>query len=159
MLFSTIVVCSNKGFVSLHSFEDGSVIRAFNIGDCKPIRVQISPSWGFIVIQSTKVYEGKIANVISVYTINGLFVTEKIIPHNITLMTTFRNPSGFDYIAYATEDGAVYVCEIFYMQTKNTLIRMKEKIIQLSFARKSNALIIITNDGKVIYKFIDFDKL
>lgn len=157
--FRVVVVCSRDGGVAVHSLDNGFPTRIFELGQISPIAVQVSPAWGFIVNHFTRTYGGKIIHMISVHTINGIFVREKILPFNLDRFCLFKNPDGFDFIALVSDDGSVYVCELFTMEIGSVLVKLNSKIIHMGYYYLSNCIVLATNKGRVVCQIIDFSTL
>ena len=154
--FHVVVVASRDGGVVVHALETGFSIHSINLGVCMPQKVIVTPSWGFIVIYLTRIEENKLVHVLSVYTINGLFVREARVLSPISKMTCWKSPKGFDYIAISSERGSISTSEVFYLDFGKPMFRFQSSLVALKFNEKMGTLIAVSDDGKIFSEYYSY---
>lgn len=114
-----------------------------------PIKVLITPSWGFIVVYCTEVFAGLLKNIIMVFSINGMFIRCCEIPSKIVFWTSWSSAEGFDYLVYSTDTGFVYLTQVFKAHKSREIYHSKASIISAVVSRDRKILSILMNDGKI----------
>ena len=109
------IVCGTKDNTLLISSTTlKSVVKRVPLGDCRPEKVLITPSWGFIVVYLTRIENNGIEHQIGVYTINGDLIRKTRIEDALTLMNVWSSPASFDYVVISDVSNHVYMFEAFY---------------------------------------------
>jgi hypothetical protein len=109
--------------------------------------ILITEKWGFVLTHSTCA--------ISLYSINATKIKQVEIPHSVVAWSAFSSYSGFDYIACALGNGAVFVFEAFYPERMNQEGEIHDAIL-VQFDAVSDRLVMVNSDGEYIaspYRF------
>ena len=145
--FDILVNGTKDGALFVISLSTGKTIRVIDIGDVEVLCVNITPSWGFIVV-SFKVNE---LYFIAVYTINGKFIRKKEVSGKISIIESWSSPRDFDFIAFVIEPRKLYLCEAFYLNfdTSNQLQFLSTNIIMVRYSKESSRLFVVSANGNI----------
>ncbi|KAK8888073.1 hypothetical protein M9Y10_039133 [Tritrichomonas musculus] len=148
--FGTIACGTNDGSVLL--IDTASLIStvAIDIAPETPVRVHITPGWGFVVVYSTKVVDGRILNFISLFDIDGQFIRKKELSYNISAWTVYMSIDGFDYMAIANDAGCLFLCEAFYLDLEEACApKNSSKIVALKYIVSQGILLAARENGAI----------
>lgn len=146
--FGCIAVATTTGSLSVFSLATGNAIFNIDLKGIKPKELLISPSWGFIVMQGTKVTEVKEENFLQMFSINGKLIFEKMLETNIACWNYFSDAQGFDHVILCI-DKRIEICELNEAAEFKTVRTEEERIIAISYVREVNGVIYITSAGNI----------
>ena len=152
--FDLIVVGTSDGSLIYASLKKARVIKVINLKGI-PIKVEISPSWGFVTVvtQQQKADSNNLNtaySTLSLFNVNGSYIGTTTITGQITALSVFSSVSGFDYCAFATDFGEVFCFELYYLNIEKPLYRNQKDIISLSYLRESDNIIAATKSGSLV---------
>jgi hypothetical protein len=146
-LFDTVVLASQEGVVLVCSLTKGAVRSSFDVPDKHPMIIKLTKSWGVIVILSADRYRSKYW--ISSYSNEGELLREIQLSHCPTTLSVFTSGSGFDYIAYANENLAVYVVDAVRGAPDAAVYTAPAKVVSLSYDVRKRLFVVVTAGGAV----------
>ena len=126
---------------------------------CSILSIVVTPSWGFIVVYLTRTVDNKIVHCLNVHTINGLFVKEEIFPSKIEIMTAFKSPDGFDYLAVSSTNGLVFISDVFELKFEKIFYKMMSSALFMEYSQKSQALMLFSETGRFLLLHVDFNNI
>lgn len=142
-------VIATYGLLLVLPLETGDSVHTIDLQGHTPHQVIISPSWGFIVTNTTSIQNGKRVNSLFVHTINGKFVRQKQIDFQVSLMTTWMSSDGFDFLAVADNFGRIMICEIYILNIDDVIARCMTQLLALSYNNDHSILIAVAVDGQI----------
>ena len=158
--FKVYVWASRDGILTVSSLEDGNPVNTISLGGI-PVRITVTPSWGFIVVELLVSEAGWNCNVVKVFTINGLFIRKIQLDSPITRWCVWSSTKGFDFIAYMTESSPkiVHIAEVFYMSPRNIPTNMpSENLVGFGYLPYLKLFYSITKRGMLTLEPCDYDK-
>ena len=107
---------TSDGILVLTSLATMEQLRVIDLEGRRPLFIDITPAWGFILVCGTSTENGRLVYYLTVYTLNGKKVTEAPLLGKgpITQYTSFSSSRGFDYFAYISKT-KLFVCEVFFL--------------------------------------------
>ena len=156
--FHTIVCGTRDGYLLFCSLTHGTITKLVNIKG-RPSSILITPKWGFVVVHSTVIQEGKLIHKILLYTINGDLIkaTDDISnvssnTYSVTSWSSFSDSKGFDYIIFANEKNECYLAEAFYIeQISQPFYQSPNLISSLSYLYEEKIATVLQNNGNLIF--------
>ncbi|EAY23124.1 Beige/BEACH domain containing protein [Trichomonas vaginalis G3] len=158
-IFRVVVVGSRDGGVVVHSLDTGNSVFVIELSLCSILSIVVTPSWGFIVVYLTRTVDNKIVHCLNVHTINGLFVKEEIFPSKIEMMTAFKSPDGFDYLAVSSTNGLVFISDVFELKFEKIFYKMMSSALFMEYSQKSQALMLFSETGRFLLLHVDFNNI
>jgi hypothetical protein len=146
--FGVVVSGTDDGCLVVASIDDGSTIRVIKL-DAVPVKVVVTPNWGFIVVNVVEYINGKPHYSLSVFNINGFFVRTAPVPHQVDRWTVWTSTSGFDFMLLSAHRGKLYAFEVFFLEVGLPIYRCRSELIALDYGMTSGTIITVTSDGKV----------
>jgi len=146
-VFRTYVGGSANGSLLIGSLPSGNIIRVVDLADFIPMKVIISPSWGFIIVYAIQEHGHKAEHFLLVYNINGFFLRKTDIDSPIDNWTCWTSHSGFDYLAFSTKKGKHYYCEVYYLNIISIFSKKKLQSKGIYINRDLNLITSIGKDG------------
>jgi WD40 repeat protein len=149
--FGLIASGTRDGFLVLSSLNRGSNTRVVDIGG-RPYAVLITQKWGFVVMCSTKLANGKLEHAISVHTVNGLFVRSRQIVAAVVACTTWSSADGFDFVIMVGESGKLWYFDVF----KLDVIPFKEytanrPVVAIRYSPRERGVTVVSGKGDVAF--------
>jgi WD40 repeat protein len=149
--FDLVVAGTNDGSLILWSCESGALTHAIELGKYRPIKILISPCWGFIVSYCSEIDRGVLKHHIFVHTINGLLVKRTEIVGAVDYWQVWNSAEGFDYLFYSTESGHWNVCEIYKIASPRLVHSSHSKVLAAYYSTDVGALVIGTSGSQVYF--------
>ena len=147
--FQISIIGTENGGLLVSSVNSGRIINVIELGNVEPLKVMITRSFGFIVVETKEINEGISNYYISVYTNNGLYIRKKQISGIIKYWVNWKSPKGFDYIAFVTENSkenvvsyTLYECEAYYLNIKKIDYDVKSRVVSMNYLHAYNSLFI-----------------
>ena len=115
-IYKIHVMGTSDGILVLTSLKSMEQFRVIDLEDRKPLIIEITPAWGFILVCGSRTENGRVVHYLMVYTINGKKVREAPLMSSapISKYTVFASDRGFDYLAYVSRT-KLFVCEVFFL--------------------------------------------
>lgn len=149
--FHSVIAGTHDGFLLLCSLNNGTIIKSLDLEKCHPIKILITPAWGFIIVYLTQIHQGELLHFISVYSINGILIMKKEIDSPINAWCTYKTYDDFDYVVYVDEKNNFYSFEAFYLNISSRFYQTKSRIISLAYDIEQSTLIALTVEGKALF--------
>ena len=158
--FHTMVFGTRDGSLLFCSLNNGTITKIVNLKQKRrPTSLLITPSWGFVVVCESEIYDGVLKFNLEVYSINGELIRsskENQIENEIIAWSTFRNEKGFDFVVFANDKNECYLFEAFYLNNLDKPFFISpSKVAALSFLNDESVVTITTKDGEFI--LVPFD--
>lgn len=158
--FKVAIFGTRDKALSVISLTNGITIRVIDV-EGVPIKVGITKTWGFIValLSTNSVADENNemkANMITVWTINGMHVKTVQIQFDAVGWTIFSSKRGFDYVAFALKNGSLQIAEVFDLDftQKYSHIKPQNQEIELAgffYSPIAESIVSIDKTGKVSY--------
>ena len=147
-VFGLCVSGTRDGTVFVRATTSLSTVRSVDIGRHVPEKILITPSWGFIVVYSTRNEAGKLHSFLSLYTVNGEEIRgPKEIPCQIACWTSFVSRDGFDYVIFCDTTGKAYLFEAFYLDIGTPFHDCWTNVLDIKYLARSKVIAAITKDS------------
>jgi hypothetical protein len=137
--YNTVVVGTRGGRLVFYGLHGGRFVNAVELGGAVPLKVIVTPAFGFVVVAS----HGKIA----VFTVNGTLIRERDFVHSVDEWCTFANGRGFDFVLLSTAEGKVLVLEAFTLRESPTLFQTQPAVAALAYDGGRRGFVVATPDG------------
>jgi hypothetical protein len=144
--FGVVVSGTSDGALVVGTLADGSTVRVVRL-PFVPVRVAVTPAWGFVVVHGTEVVGGRPRGVIAVYTINGLLVRSVAFRPAVECWTVWASERGFDFMVIAADRGKLWVFEVFWLDLGMPAYRCGAEVVALEFSRRANVVVAVSSDG------------
>mgnify|MGYP001025827360 CR=1 FL=1 len=105
-----------------------------------PLRLLITESWGFVVVQTQ--------NEITVLNQNCELIKTIKFEYDMNYWTTFRSASGFDYILFRYRINALCMFEAMYPEHIAFVCEAND-MVNVHFNQDNETLLIVNKSGKV----------
>lgn len=125
-------------------------MRVIDLNGARPLNVCVTKGMGFIVAYSVIYKDGKLANWVNIYNINGDRIRAVKLNFNISLWTTVRNADGLDYMIISTDRGKLYSFEVFYFETTDSFYRCQTTLSSISYSKSMSCVVCVTKGGSVL---------
>ena len=109
-----------------------------------PRKILVSPKWGFVLA----LCQAGSAYILSLYNVNGCFMTSIPFSSNIDAWCLFTSKKGFDYAAICCSNGDIYVFDIQNLAIGEPVFTGAKNITSVSFVPNHCSLVTTTYDGK-----------
>ena len=145
-----IAICGTRdGFLLFGSLNSGTVTKTINLNGMRPIKLLITPSWGFVAVYLIEVDKGKLNYYIKLYTINGDFIRSKKLDHPVHAWKAFHTFHDFDYILMANSEFEVFLFEAFYLNIGNSIYSSDKPISDLAYVKSANCVVLASDVGNL----------
>jgi hypothetical protein len=135
--FGIIVVGTTSGLLLVYSLWSGVLERIIPVD--RPVRVGISPGWGFIVVVLWN-YE------LVLFSINGEFIRRVGIGAAVAAWDLTASSTGFDFLTLALVSGSVYHFELFYLSMGDS-VASRLGIVGIAHLWEFNSIAIVDAHG------------
>jgi hypothetical protein len=133
-----VIICGFRdGLIAIFSLKTRSLIRNVNIGIGKPLKILVTPGWGFIVVcmkERSQLW-------LSVYTINGEFIRKWKLERKIVCWIAWKNKAGFDYLAYCDRENHLFVIEVYFGDVIRAVYNLEWKVFGLHFSNQKEMIV------------------
>ncbi|OHS93423.1 hypothetical protein TRFO_11850 [Tritrichomonas foetus] len=159
--FNIAVGGTKDGYLIVCSTLYGAMIRLIDLKKMIPIKILVTPCWGFIVAYCQEIVLGSMKYYLMVYTSNGEIVNKVSLKSEIEAWHCWRSEKGFDYLILASNNGKVYYCEVVDLKLLELYeiedFKPGDSIESVNYSEKMCAAIIAVNyasknTGKVFLK-------
>jgi len=139
---------SRDGAVFIIATRTGSITRVIELQNNGIARkVLITKEWGFIVAFVTEMVDGKIDNLLFVWSINGEFIRKQKIQMGVVAWTTWTS-EGFDFVMMADENNRIYKFEVFYLELA-LVASADSRVDSVFWCERENVVVTVERNGKV----------
>ncbi|OHT13738.1 Beige/BEACH domain containing protein [Tritrichomonas foetus] len=149
--FFLAIIGTRNGSLILYSLNSGDIVRVLDLKGARPINVTVTDSWGFIVCHATKVKSDQVKQYLFVFSVNGELLQKRKIDFHINCWCTWTSNKGFDYMAIASENGKIFVFEVFYCELPERLHRCGSRVSSLFYMKDISCIVAATEDGRVLF--------
>ncbi|OHT13798.1 hypothetical protein TRFO_16026 [Tritrichomonas foetus] len=125
--------------------------------DGRPQKILITESMGFVVVYLTKINHGKLYHYLNLYTINGDLIKSKE-SALVSVITSAKNTSGFDYLILADSNNNIFIFEAFYLDFKAPFYSCDSKVISLYYINDLSFIVVICENGTMHFIFQSINK-
>ncbi|OHS93597.1 hypothetical protein TRFO_40119 [Tritrichomonas foetus] len=148
--FGVSVSGTDDGSLIVASIYNGATIRSIDLSDGNiPIHVSITPSWGFILVNSEKYVNGRKQFFMSLFTINGDEIRTTQVDFSVDRIVNWSTENGFDFAVILTKNGKMIAFEVFYMSLSKILHRSYQEIVAIDYLKQLNLIIAISENGSI----------
>ena len=156
--FSSVASVSDDSFLYVISTSDGSITHTISLNGRKPISVEITKTWGFIVLFEYEIINNQKCYYLDLYSINGEKISERKIDFYIVTLTCFSSFDGFDFIILADNHNKIYVFEAYYLQIGEPIFRSPVNIFKLFYWNDFKTIVSICQNGTTFLIPLDSKK-
>lgn len=153
--FHVFIIGTKDGFLSIYQIKKKTTITTIDIDGFLPRRIVITPSWGFILTFAAKIVDNKRTYALFLHSINGSFIRSVTLSYEITAMTAMKSRSGFDYVAIANRNGAVFVFEAYSLSIEKPAMKLDSPAVSLNYNKKLKCLVAVASDGTINFQQIE----
>jgi hypothetical protein len=144
-----VIICGfRNGFLEIFSLKNRSHLRSIDLEIGKPLKVLVTPAWGFIVVCVKEIVEEGSQFWLCVYTINGMFVRKCSLKSKIVEWIAWKNRSGFDYLAYCDKGNHLFVVEVYYGDVIRAVYDLEYFVYGLHFSNEKEMIVAACDAGK-----------
>ena len=148
--FNAVVGGTKDGSLIICSSLYGSMVKVIEMKKMVPVKIIISPSWGFIVSYYQSIVLGAIKHYLFVHTINGKFVRKIDINFAVEDWICWSN-RGFDYILILANDGEIFYAEVYFLSLKKIFKSAKMQAVSLAYSEVTNCAIVTQSSGHAYF--------
>jgi hypothetical protein len=149
--FNLIASGTRDGFLILSSLERGSHVHVIDLNGKRPSAVLITGAWGFVIVTATKLEAGNLEHSISVYSVNGIFIRQMVIQDAAISWTTWSSATGFDFLAFATGQGKLYSCEVFFLDFQSIKSpKLNGQVVNLRYHPRELGLLVLCSNAELL---------
>jgi hypothetical protein len=150
--FGMVAAGTSDGFLVLSCLKRFVPYQVIEVGRV-PQLVMISQSWGFVVVYGRR-QSGEGA--LTLYSVNGLFVRERVLARQVLAWTTWSSVSGFDYLLIATDDGCLSYSELFFLDFQPVSGAVLGSTVRaVRFGSDDQAIVAMTESGDLsVFPFV-----
>lgn len=149
--FHSVFVGTRDGSLLFCSLNSGSVVKIVSLGECRPVSIMVTPAWGFVVVYMTKIEEGMVKHILSLFTINGDLIRTTNLEHAIKTWSCFRTRDGFDFITFADDQGDCYIFEAFYLSPGSPFHNSESRVYSIFYMNRDSLAVLVTENGKIVF--------
>ncbi|KAK8860227.1 hypothetical protein M9Y10_011892 [Tritrichomonas musculus] len=147
-----LLVCGTKdGFLLFCSLNTGTVVKTVNLNGMKPMKLLITPSWGFVAVSIAELEEGKIIDYIKLFTINGDLIISRKIKSHVQAWKAFSTYHGFDYILMADSNNDCFFFEAFYLNIEKPFYTSDKQVSALAYVQNCNCVVLAADSGHLTF--------
>jgi hypothetical protein len=132
----------------LYSLTSRSPLRSITWDAGTPLRILVTPAWGFIVLCTEEVCQDGTMFWMLVYSINGLFIRKVRLEMKIVAWVAWTTRSGFDYLAFADSQNRVLVIEVYFCEPRRAVFDVGCPVFALYFWTEKDVIIAASDSGK-----------
>jgi hypothetical protein len=136
----TAVGCSDAK-LRIRSNETGLKVATACLDDQIPVKILVTPKWGFIVVGTP--------NYLFVFSVNGILAKKVEFTRDVEKWFTFHSREGFDFIAFVDQSGKLGCFEAMEPDAV-TEIDYSGKILEIGFDWRHNCFLIVTQNGELV---------
>ena len=160
--FHIIVSGTHDGYLIINDSKSGNIINTISLQDNrKPIKIIVTPSWGLIVVCTSKNTETDPIYELSVYSINGLLLNRCTVYSQVEKWITWPNRDGFDCIIAALGNGILIGFEAYYLNIK--IIQKNDfKVVAMNYCIDDRYLLVVDKESNIFIinnVFIDTNRI
>jgi hypothetical protein len=127
---------------------DGSTVRVIRLAFV-PVRVAVTPGWGFIVVHGCEYTGGNRRWVVTVFNVNGAIIRTAICPGPIEAWDAWTCERGFEFMVVAVEKGKLFAFEVFFVEFAAPVSRCRTDIVALEFSKRLNVIVAVAENGSM----------
>ena len=148
--FNAVVGGTKDGSLIICSTLHGSMVKVIEMKKMVPVKIIISPSWGFILSYYQSIVLGAIKHFVFVHTINGEFV-RKIEIHFAVEDWICWSSSGFDYVLLLANDGEIFYAEVYFMKLYKVFKCAKSQVASIAYSPIINCAVVTQSSGNTLF--------
>lgn len=139
--FRIHVIGTRDGSLIITSLKSGKTTKVIPLGDAVPLKLIVTPAWGFIVVMVREKVDGFPVHSLMLFTVNGLFVKKVELHCPVLHWVVWSVSRGFDYLAFVAEDCTLFACEVFYLNPKKLSATLPRKVMTVNYSHEASSLI------------------
>jgi len=148
-----VASCSADGILIISQASNFSIIRSIYLDlphQLLPQRVFITEGRGHIIVFSGHLSETYNCTLISVYSINGVKISEERFPIPITEMEVASNQEMKDYLILSNHENNIMLYDAFSLKLIEVIYRCQSKVSSIFYSKKSRLLVFSLLSGKIM---------
>jgi hypothetical protein len=149
--FDAVVAGTADGALLMWSCERGELLRAVELGRCVPLRIMISPAWGFVISACEEIVRGRKRHVVFVHNINGVAVKSAEVEGAIDFWYCWASREGMDYLLYVTEFGKCKLAEVYNIDRPKYVLSVEGRVLGAYYENDISAIAIATSVGQILF--------
>jgi hypothetical protein len=134
-----VIIGTTFGQLRFYSADTRSFIRGVSLDSRFPRRVLVTSGFNFVVVHCDRY--------LAVFTINGSKICERELDSDIVTWEPFMNRDGFDFLAVADLNRAIFCVEVFTLKFVK-LAEVESDVALLHFQRSHDRLVYATTRGQ-----------
>jgi hypothetical protein len=145
-----VAVCGSRdGALHVYTLRSARKVRTIDVGGGKPMKILVTPTWGFVVACLREIERGEYCWRLAVWTINGEMVAKKNMVVAITQWTTWTSRAGFDFVAFSDTGRRIFVFEAYKPDIGQPLRVFMTEVIGIHFWERSQSIVVVMDTGRL----------
>jgi WD40 repeat protein len=150
--FTMAVAGTRDGALLWIATTNGAITRVVQLEKGEvPRKVMITPEWGFVVVDSQAVVDGRARHTIAVYSVNGEKVRTRTLDRAVLAWCCWDCRKGFDHALLVDDAGTVFPFEVFWLDIRKP-IDVCPPPDSITFVKEEGVYVIIGREGIVPVK-------
>ena len=133
------------------SINSRSFFKSVDLGEKIPNMVLLTICWGFTLVQTKLIDQGKRKFNLLLFSSNGEMIREVELNNELVKWSTFRTRSGFDYVVACDDSLNVFAFEAFYLNIKEPIFKSKSPVVDMTYLDQEEAISILTESGNLLF--------
>jgi hypothetical protein len=146
--FGVFVAGTADGSLMICSLGTGAIKRGVSLGARKPLRVLMSPSWGFVAIWAQCCVELKVRWELCLFSVNGEQLGSVPFDADLAGWEVHTTDSGSDFMTLGLKSGSLYNFELYFLNIGKRLSRV-QSVVALQYVRELGAVAVVGEGGTV----------
>jgi hypothetical protein len=149
--FHSIVFGTRDASLMFCSLNSGTVKRIVSLGGCRPLRILVSPFWGFVVVHMTKITEGKLEHRGMTYSLDGEMIQVVIVEIALVARSAFRSTDGVNYVVMVDFAGNCFLFEAFFLDIGRPFLKNSSNVVCMRFFPMEATAVLVSEDGTLSF--------
>jgi hypothetical protein len=143
-----VVICGSRdGILHVCRLRSARRVRQIDAGGGKPLRILVTPGWGFVVVCLGEMEKGAHIWRLGIWTINGALVAKRGIAAPIVQWNTWTSHAGFDFVAFCDSSKRLFVFEVYTADIGEPVREFVTRVIGIHFWERSQMIVVVTSEG------------
>jgi hypothetical protein len=147
--FGVFVAATADGSLMICSLGTGAIKRVVSLGARKPLRVIMSPSWGFVAIWAQCCVELKVHWELCLFSVNGEQLGSVPFDADLAAWEVHATDSGSDFMTLGLKSGSLYNFELYFLKIGKRVLRV-QSIVAVQYVKELRAVVVVGASGTVV---------
>jgi hypothetical protein len=146
--FGVFVAGTADGSLMICSLGTGAIKRGVSLGARKPLRIIMSPSWGFVAIWGQCCVELKVHWELCLFSVNGEQLGSVPFDADLAAWEVHATDSGSDFMTLGLKSGSLYNFELYFLNIGKRLSRV-QSVVAVQYVTELGAVVVVGAGGTV----------